>query len=155
MKFCRINLSKTNYQLLEYAHLMSTAEKDDRADQLIDIYHQYCDYKKFTSVMPLFKGIIFDRYTDIFAYHPNKELSAFSIVKKYDSENVESIQFAWDYKNPNLFLGIKSLEHECAYYKQQGYKYLYLGLVADYKKEFDGYEEMGPLDSNLHLTTSS
>lgn len=154
MKFCRIDLSKTNYSLLDYAHVMCAAEKDDRADQLIDIYHQYCCYKKFESVMPLFKGIIFDRYTDIFAYHPNKTLSAFSIVKKYDSENVESLQFAWDYKNPELRLGIKSLEHECAYYKEKGYKYLYLGLVADYKKHFDGYEELGPCASNLHLTTS-
>lgn len=154
MKFCRINLEKTNYNLLDYAHLMCSAEIDDRADQLIDIYHQYCRYKNFQSVMPLFKGILFDKYTDIFSYHPTKTLSAFSIVKRYDQYNAESLQFAWDYKDPNLFLGVKSLEHECAYYKQQGYKYLYLGLVADYKKNIDGYEELGPLDSNLHLTTS-
>ena len=155
MKFCRINLSKTNYSKVDYAHVMSFVERDDYAEKLVKIYHQYCSYKKFESVMPLFNGIIFDKYTDIFAYHPNRELSAFSIVKKYDSENVESLQFAWDYKNPELFLGVRSLEHECAYYKEKGYKYLYLGLVADYKKKFDGYEEMGPLDSNLHLTTLS
>ena len=155
MKFCRINLEKTNYKTLDYAHVMSPAEKDDRADDLINIYHQYCSYKNFSSVMPLFKGIIFDRYSDVFSYFPNKTLSAFSIVRKYDQFNAESLQFAWDYKEPNLFLGVKSLEHECAYYKQLGFKYLYLGLVADYKKNFDGYEELGPLTSNLHLTTSS
>lgn len=140
--------------MLEYAHIMSSAEKDDRADQLIEIYNQYCRYKNFSSVMPLFKGIIFDKYSDIFAYVPNKNLSAFTIVKRYDQYNAESLQFAWDYKNPNLFLGIKSLEHECAYYKAQGFKYLYLGQVADYKKNFDGYEELGSVDSNLHFTTS-
>lgn len=137
--------------MLDTAHIMCAAEKADNADQLIEVYHQYCQYKKFESVMPLFKGIIFDRYTDIFSYY---QLSAFSIVKRYDSENAESLQFAWDYKQPELHLGIRSLEHECAYYKEQGFKYLYLGLVADYKKKFDGYEELGPLDSNLHLTTS-
>ena len=154
MKFCRINLEKTNYSLLDHAHLMCHAERDDRADDLISIYNEYCIYKKFSSVMPLFKGIIFDKYSDVIGYFPNNKLSAFSIVKKYDHLNVESLQFAWDYKEPNLFLGVKSLEHECAYYKQQGFKYLYLGLVADYKKKFDGYEELGPATSNLHLTTS-
>ncbi len=145
MKFCRIDLSKTSYNKLNYAQLLSPVQKDDYADKLIDIYTQYCKYKKFESVMPLFKGIIFDRYTDIFVYYTNNELSAVSIIKRYDNKNAESLQFAWNYKQPELFLGIKSLEHECAYYKQQGFDYLYLGLVSEYKKNFQGYEELGPL----------
>jgi hypothetical protein len=145
MKFCRIDLSKTNYSTSEYAQLMSPVQKDDYADKLVDIYAQYCKHKQFESVMPLFKGIIFDRYTDIFAYYTNNTLSAFSIIKRYDSKNAESLQFAWDYKQPELCLGIRSLEHECAYYKEQGFDYLYLGLVSNYKKQFQGYEELGPL----------
>ena len=145
MKFCRINLEKTNYNTLDYASIMSPAQKDDRADDLIDIYHQYCNYKKFESVMPLFKGIIFDRYSDVFGYFPNNKLSGFSIVKRYDQYNAESLQFAWDYKEPDLRLGLESLKHECAYYKNQGYKYLYLGLADDYKSQIDGYELLGPI----------
>lgn len=132
--------------------MLSAVEKHDCADRLVEIYDQYCQHKNFKSVMPLFKGIIFDQHTDIFTYH---NLSAFSIIKRYDNENAESLQFAWDYKQPDLHLGIQSLKHECAYYKHLGFKYLYLGLVADYKTQFDGYEELGPSDSNLQRTTSS
>ena len=52
--------------------------------------------------------------------------------------------FAWNYKNPVLKLGIESLKNECAIYKNKGYKYLYLGQAAEYKK-IDGYEELGPI----------
>ena len=46
----------------------------------------------------------------------------------------------------DLELGRRSLEHECAYYKQLGYEYLYLGQVAEYKTHFDGYEQLGKLN---------
>ena len=39
---------------------------------------------------------------------------------------------------------IKSLESECAYFKARGFKFIELGLDAPYKREFDGYEIMGP-----------
>jgi hypothetical protein len=145
MKFCRINLSKTNYNVLKFGHHMSMSERDSQMDILQSIYRKYCNYKKFTSVMPLFHGIIFDKNTDVIAYYPEENLCAFSIVKKYDIENAESLQFAWDYSNPDIKLGIASLEHECAYYKNKGFKYLYLGLADNYKSQLDGYEILGPL----------
>ena len=148
MKFCRIDLSKTNYQTID-ARLFSAIERDDRMDQLQEIYRKYCQYKKFTSVMPLFTGMIFDKYTDVIGYFHNNILVAFSLVKRYDRENAESLQFAWDYKNPEIMLGIKSIEHECSYYKQQGFKYLYLGEVHKYKEQFDGYEVLGPIDGHI------
>jgi hypothetical protein len=124
---------------------MSMSERDSQMDILQNIYRKYCAYKKFTSVMPLFYGLIFDKNTDIIAYYPEDTFCAFSIVKKYDIENAESLQFAWDYSNPDIKLGIASLEHECAYYKNQGFKYLYLGLADNYKSQLDGYEILGPL----------
>lgn len=145
MKYCRVDLSKTNYQVLPYTQLLSSVARDDRMDDLQRIYSQYCTYKDFDSVMPLFAGMIFDKYTDVITYHPNSKLCAFSLVKRYDRENAEALQFAWDYADPDLRLGIESLKHECAYYKQQGFKYLYLGLANDYKKQIDGYEELGRL----------
>jgi hypothetical protein len=145
MKFCRINLSKTNYDTLQFGHHMSMSERDSQMDILQGIYRKYCTYKKFTSVMPLFDGLIFDKYVDVIAYYPEDMFCAFSIVKKYDRENAESLQFAWDYSNPDIKLGIASLQHECAYYKKQGFKYLYLGLADNYKSQLDGYEILGPL----------
>lgn len=124
---------------------MSMAERDDRMDQLKEIYRRYCTYKKFESVVPLFEGMVFDKYTDVIGYYPDNKLAAFSLVKRYDRQNAEALQFAWDYVNPELRLGIESLKHECAYYKQQGYKYLYLGLADEYKSQIDGYELLGPI----------
>lgn len=144
MKFCRINLSNTQYQILPNAKIISVVGRHRYIGQLKEIYTNYCRYKKFESVMPLFDTVIFDPYVDVIGYHQNDELIAFSLVKKYDSYNVESLQFAWDYKQPNLKLGIASIKHECAYYKHHSYKYLYLGLADKYKEQFDGYEILGP-----------
>lgn len=145
MKFCRIDLSKTNYETLSFGHLLLNVEKDDRLEQLQEIYRKYCTHKEFESVVPLFAGMIFDKYVDVIAYYPNDKLCAFSLVKRYDRENAEALQFAWDYRTPELRLGLESLKHECAFYKKQGYKYLYLGLADDYKSQIDGYEILGPL----------
>jgi hypothetical protein len=124
---------------------MSMLERDAGLDHLKEIYKKYCIYKKFESVVPLFDGMIFDKFTDIVGYYADDKLSAFSLIKRYDRENAEALQFAWDYKNPDLRLGIESLKHECAYYKNQGYKYLYLGLADEYKSQIDGYELLGPI----------
>lgn len=145
MKFCRIDLSKTYYKTLPYGHLLLNIAKDDRMDQLQEIYRKYCTHRKFESVVPLFSGMIFDKYTDVMCYYPDNKLVAFSLIKRYDRENAEALQFAWDYHNPELRLGIESLKHECAYYKSQGYKYLYLGLADEYKSQIDGYELLGPI----------
>lgn len=145
MKYCRIDLSKTHYDALPFGHLLLSVEKDDKMDQIQEIYRKYCTHKKFESVVPLFEGMIFDKYTDVIGYYPDSKFSAFSLVKRYDRENAESLQFAWDYERPELRLGVESLKHECAYYKQHGFKYLYLGLADEYKSQLDGYEILGPL----------
>jgi hypothetical protein len=145
MKYCRIDLSKTNYNTLQYAYHISMIGRDHIMDQLKEIYRKYCTHKQFESVMPLFEGMIFDKYIDVIGYYPDHKLSAFSLVRRYDRTNAESLQFAWDYVQPELRLGIESLKHECAFYKQQGFKYLYLGLADDYKSQLDGYEILGPI----------
>ena len=55
------------------------------------------------------------------------------------------MQFAWDYANPKLRLGIESLKNECAVYKARGFNYLYLGLADEYKSQLDGFELLGRL----------
>ena len=144
MKFCRINLSKTNYTTIKDTVFFV----DPPIEKLQAIYKEYCRYKQFKSVMPLFDSQFLDISNTIIGYYnlnDRSDLVAFSIIREHDKQNVEAIQFAWNYKNPDQRWGIRSLEHECALYKQMGYKYLYLGLVDEYKAQFDGYEELGPI----------
>lgn len=140
MIYSRINLEKTNYNLLENFQIIDNPDPI----QLENIYNQYCIYKKFKSVMPIFAEEYTDPKNDVIGYYDMGELVAFSLIRKYNSENIEAIQFAWNYKNPSLKLGIESLKNECALYKKLGYKYYYLGESMEYKKQIDGFETMGP-----------
>jgi hypothetical protein len=135
--FSRIDLLKTNYKVLNSAKILH----NPNYNELKNIYKNYCDYKKFAAPIPF----SIDQYTcdnvDIIGYYDNKDLVAYSLIIKYLNENsVFSDQFAWNYHDPRLRLGIKSLEHECAFYKSLGYRYLYLGEHSEYKSKFQGYE---------------
>lgn len=139
MTYCRIKLSKTNYQTYDYAYI----EDKPNLKKIQDIYKKYCDYKKFKSVQPLFANDI--KVHKVMVYYDEGKFVAFSLLYELDKHNIEALQFAWDYKNPKLRLGIKSLENECAWAKANGYKYLYLGQDDRYKSQFKGYERLGPL----------
>lgn len=142
MIYARINLSQTNYSTstLDWQYL-----RNPDIDQLNTIYQQYCIYKKFASVMPIFHSEYTDSKNDIIGYFDNHNLVAFSLLRRYDTENVEAVQFAWNYNNPKLRLGIKSLKQECAIYKRLGFKFLYLGEADEYKSNIDGFEILGSL----------
>lgn len=120
-------------------------EPQQLVDKLQAIYKKYCEYKKFSSVMPIFNSEFTEIKNYVIGYYDGQDIVAFSLLRRYDNDNVEAIQFAWDYHRPNLRLGIKSLEHECAFFKSLGYRYLYLGQSAEYKNEIDGYEILGTL----------
>jgi hypothetical protein len=142
MIYCRINLSKTNYVELPNYTLITNPD----LDQLNLIYRQYCKHKQFPSVMPMFDNDYLDPRAEVLGYHNSADqLVAFSLVRKHDDHNVEAVQFAWNYCEPRLRLGIHSLQNECARYKRLGYQNLYLGLIDDYKRQFDGFEIVGPV----------
>lgn len=145
MLYARINLEKTNYQLncVDWKFI-----DNPDINKLNSIYYQYCKYKKFKSVVPIFDSEYLDPNMDLIGYYSEEKLVAFSLIKRYfqDQENVEAYQFAWDYKNPELKLGFKTLENECALYKNLGYKWLYLGGADEYKSKFDGFEILGPVE---------
>lgn len=141
MKYARIDLSKSDYSLMESDDWKIITEPD--IDYLNNIYTQYCRHNKFKSVMPLFRNMYMNN--DVIGYYDNGELVAFSIMEILDDYNVEALQFAWNYTTPKLRLGIKSLKHECALYKERGFKYLYLGGADEYKKQIDGFEILGPV----------
>lgn len=143
MKFCRIDLSKTNYEPMIQEHQWRYVN-DREFSELNSIYEIYCRYKKFDSVMPMFPNQYADQSVDMIGYFDNGQLVAWDMIKIHDDKNAEALQFAWNYANPDLRLGMESLKNACAIYKQRGFEYLYLGAAANYKKEIDGYEELGP-----------
>jgi hypothetical protein len=138
--YARIDLKRTDYTQMANARI----DRDPQVDQLQHIYHSYCRHKQFLSVMPIFDSEYTDSSNDVIVYSDQQNVIAFSLLRRYDSHNVEAIQFAWDYADPSLRLGIRSLEHECAYYKSLGYSYLYLGDADEYKTHMAGFELLGP-----------
>lgn len=141
MQFARINLDQTRYRTLENTVFFINPP----IERLQAIYRDYCHYKNFASVMPIFDSQFRDPKNIVIGYCDDQgTLSAFSILREYDNKNVEALQFAWDYRKPDQRLGIRSLEHECALYKSKGFDYLYLGYADEYKSQFDGYEILGP-----------
>jgi hypothetical protein len=143
MKFCRIKLAETDYAVMKSDQWRYITDRN--VDQLNDIYKTYCRYKKFDSVMPVFDLQYLDSSVELIGYYDKDRLVSWDMIRVYDSKNAEALQFAWDYANPDLRLGIESLKNACAIYKQRGFEYLYLGTSAKYKQEISGYEELGPV----------
>jgi hypothetical protein len=140
-QYARIKLTENNDQvLLPWAYL-----QDPNIPLLKDIYRTYCIYKHFASVMPLFDSQFTDPDTDVLGYYDVDKLVAFSLIKRYDNENALCAQFAWNYRNPKLRLGIESLRTECAIYRERGFQYLYLDQAHLYKQGIAGFELLGPL----------
>jgi hypothetical protein len=139
-QYARIDLGKTTYQpTVDWYYI-----RDPDIAQLKDIYRTYCIYKHFASVMPLFDSQFTDINTDIIGYRENGKLVAFSLMRRYDTENVLASQFAWTYHDPRTRLGIESLRTECAIYRERGYKFLYLDQAHLYKQSIEGFELLGP-----------
>ena len=140
-QFARIDLTKTTYQPTVDWYYIETPN----IAVLNDIYRTYCTYKHFASVMPIFDSQYTDPATDLIGYRDQGRLVAWSMIKRYDSQNALCAQFAWNYHNPRLRLGIESLKTECAIYRERGYQYLYLDQAHLYKQGLEGFELLGPL----------
>ena len=141
-QFARIDLAKNNDQVLVSWEYL----QDPDIPLLKDIYRTYCIYKHFASAMPLFDSQFTDPSTDIIGYYDSGKLVAFSLMKRHDKENVLASQFAWTYHNPKTRLGIRSLQTECAIYRERGFKYLYLDQAHLYKQGITGFELLGPME---------
>jgi hypothetical protein len=141
-QFARIDLGKTNYEQSVKWECFRTPD----IVKLNSIYRDYCKYKHFASVMPIFDSRYTDPMTDVLGYYDGDKLVAFSLIKRYDEKNALCDQFAWNYHNPKLRLGIETLQTECAIYRERGFDYLYLEQAHLYKSEIDGFEILGPLE---------
>lgn len=130
----RVDLRKTNYKIIN--HKILSSEHFLECEQ---IYKKYIKYKKFDEIYPIFRED-WDHGTTI-GYYDNEKLVAWSSYYTYPSKKtVHADQFAWNYDNPNLKLGYKSLRSECAYFKSKGFHYLILGDIYSYKQELKGFE---------------
>jgi len=141
-QFARIDLSQTNYETtVNWEYL-----REPDVAKLNTIYRDYCKYKHFASVMPIFDSRYTDPMTDVIGYYDGDKLVAFSLIRRYDKENALCDQFAWNYNNPRLRLGIETMKTECAIYRARGFKYLYLEQAHLYKSKIQGFEILGPLE---------
>ncbi len=136
---CRINLTETNYKQLPFEFL-----NNNDFVSCESIYKKYIEYLNIENPHPIFQEE-WDRdskyNSDVLGYYHEGVLIAWSLIYKFPSKlSVVADQFAWDYNNPKLKLGYRSIRSECAYYKSQGYKYMILGDTDTYKEELKGYE---------------
>ena len=141
-QFARIDLGQTDYQpSVKWEYL-----RNPDITKLNLIYRDYCKYKHFASVMPIFDSRYTDPMTDVIGYYDKDRLVAFSLIRRYDEHNALCDQLAWNYHNPRLRLGIETLQTECAIYRERGFKYLYLEQAHLYKQSMAGFELLGPLE---------
>ena len=143
--FARINLAKTRYEPTVAWRYITSRDSDTLA-RLDRIYRDYCVYKKFDSVMPMFHSRYTDPMSDVIGYYDQDQLVAWSLIRRFDERNALCDQFAWTYHNPRLRLGIETMKTECAIYKARGFEYLYLEQAHLYKQEIDGFELLGPAE---------
>ena len=143
-QFARINLQKTNYKpTVEWGYIES--RDHETLSKLDNIYRAYCMHKQFVSVMPMFHSRYYDSMADLIGYYDSGTLVAWSLIRRFDLHNAQCDQFAWTYHRPELRLGIETMKTECAIYKEQGFKYLYLEQAHLYKSKIDGFEILGPM----------
>lgn len=139
MEFGRINLTNTTYEITLDAQLL----KPIHIEEINRVYKEYCLHKKFKSTMPMIPGRFLVHNTEVFGYYEQGKLIAWSMYRIWDSENIVIDHHSWDYKNPKLRIGIRSLQNECALYRNRGYKYMYFESVEPYMKKLQGFEILG------------
>lgn len=134
----RVRLDETNYK---FSDDFSIIEKPYPIDQLDSIYTKYCEYKNYTKYLEVGEFLPIDM---VIGYYYNNKLTAWTKLRQYSSNSIESAVFAWDYTIPHSHLGITSLKAEIAWAKNNGYKYFYMGSSYEknsiYKSDMNGFE---------------
>lgn len=140
-QFGRVDLACTTYQSSVPWEILSPPP----VTELDRIYRDYCRHKHFVSVMPMIAGRYRESGTEIIGYRDQGRLVAWSMYRIWDHENILSDHFAWDYRNPKLRLGARSIENECAIYRDRGFRWMYFESVEPYMLDIQGFELLGPI----------
>ena len=143
MSYCYIDLQQTNYEASITDYKIFANYENPPIDRLMDIYDAYTKHHKWTSVWPIYPEEFTAKHNDLIGYYDKNRLVAWSLLYKVSKQAVECEQFAWDYENPKLKLGINSMKTECAIYKDLGYKIIILGEAHNYKRSIDGFTLFG------------
>ena len=132
----RVQLSDTNYVLLDTALILS----DFDYDQLNLINEQYLTHRNYV-FHPA--DIHITNSDTIWGYYHADKLVAWSRIHNYNGAR-ETAYFAWDTQNPDLRLGWASLKSEVAWAKSLGDEFLYLGpgyeACSKYKSQLKGFQ---------------
>jgi hypothetical protein len=140
-QFGRIDLQSTTYVSDLDAEILDPVPIND----VLRVYRDYCLHKHFQSVMPMLPSRLTAPGTEIIGYRHHGRLVAWSMYRLWDDGNILSDHFAWDYRDPRLRLGIRSIENECAIYRSRGYRWMYFESVEPYMLDLQGFEIMGPM----------
>lgn len=134
----RVRTADTNYTRLLSAHIMPNPIPWAEMDH---IYTAYCYHKKFKKYFEVGEKLPDDRFM---AYHHNGDFVAWTKLRHYTAQAIETTLFVWDYADPATKLGQRSLEHEIAWAREEGYEYVYLGpgyqRSSLYKADMQGFE---------------
>lgn len=141
MKYGRIDLTKTTYDIVLDAQLLNPVPFDD----VNRVYKIYCLHKNFKSVIPMVPGRFTIPNTEVYGYYNQDKLIAWSMYRIWDKENIVIDHHAWDYENPELRIGLRSLQNECAIYRNQGYQFMYFESVELYMLSLQGFEILGSI----------
>jgi hypothetical protein len=139
MKFGRIDLTKTTYNVTLDAQLLDPVP----FDEVNRVYKAYCLHKNFKSIMPMVPGRFLVPGTEVFGYYKENRLIAWSMYRIWDSESVVIDHHAWDYHDPKLRLGLNSLQNECAIYRNRGFRFMYFESIESYMLKLQGFEILG------------
>lgn len=136
----RIRVSETNYQLMPTACILNDPTPG-QFTEMDHIYTAYCYYKKFKKYFEVGQRLNADRFM---AYYHDDIFVAWTKLREYSPEAIETCLFVWDYSLPQTRLGTRSLEHEIAWAQQEGYEFVYLGPGYErsslYKADMQGFE---------------
>ena len=138
-QFGRIHLPSTGYQ----ADIACEVMQPVPINEVLRVYRDYCLHRHFHSVIPMIPGRLTAADTEIMGYRDRDRLVAWSMYRIWDRHNVLSDHFAWDYRNPRLRLGIRSLENECAIYRDRGFEWMYFESVEPYMLDLQAFEILG------------
>ena len=106
------------------------------------IHGAYCQHKNYVKLPELEDYLPTDLF---FGYHDAAgQMVAWSKLRPYSRNSIETVFFGWNYAEPKTRLGINSLTSEIAWAKACGYQYVYLGpgyeTMNIYKSKIQGFE---------------
>jgi len=136
----RVRTADTSYELLDSAQQI-VDPTPAQFTEMDHIYTSYCYYKKFKKYFEVGETWPQDRYM---GYWQGSSMVAWAKLRHYSDRAIETCLFVWDYSLPATRLGSRSLEHEIAWSRAQGYDYVYMGpgyeRSSSYKADVQGFE---------------